>query len=61
MHVTDKIMNVIARVETAISVGASEEDIVQLLEKAGITGYHAFLAFKAAEVSLRMRARDEKL
>jgi len=48
---------VIGRVEAAISVGASAEDIVALLADEGITGYDAFLAFKAAEVSLAMRDR----
>jgi hypothetical protein len=51
-NVTSKI---IARVEAAISVGASPESIVELLASEGITGYDAFLTYKAAEVSLKMR------
>lgn len=51
-NVTERV---IARVEAAISVGASPESIVELLASAGVTDYDAFLAYKAAEVSLRMR------
>lgn len=53
-NVTERV---IARVENAISVGAPVESIVDFLAADGITGYDAFLAYKAAEVSLRMRDR----
>lgn len=48
--------NIIARVENAMYVGASPEDIVQILADAGITGYDAWLAYKAAEVSIKIRS-----
>jgi len=53
-NVTERV---IGRVEVAISVGAPVESIVDLLAHEGITGYDAFLAYKAAEVSLAMRER----
>jgi hypothetical protein len=53
-NVTERV---IARVEAAICVGAPAESIVDFLAAEGIVGYDAFLAFKAAEVSLRMRER----
>lgn len=48
---------VIARVENAMNVGAPDEAIMEILAFEGITGYDAWLAVKAAEVSIRMRAR----
>lgn len=51
MTVSERI---IARVEIAISMGASALDIKTLLTEAHITGYDAWLAFKAGEVSQRM-------
>lgn len=47
----------IARVENAIAIGAPVEDIAQMLKGYGLTGYNAWLAYKAGEVSLRMRER----
>lgn len=46
----------IARVENAIYAGASPEDIVELLKSEGIEDYDTWLAFKAAEVSIRLFA-----
>ncbi len=54
MNITERV---IARVEAAICVGADAESIVSMLESEGVVGYDAFLAYKAAEVSLRMRER----
>ncbi len=54
MQVTERL---IARVENAINVGAEMEDIVQMLAGYGVTGYDAWLAYKAAEVSVRMFER----
>jgi len=56
-NVTERL---IARVENAINVGAEVEDIVQLLAGHGVTGYDAWLAYKAAEVSIRLFNRDLK-
>lgn len=50
-NVTERV---IARVENAICVGAPAESIMELLETEGINGYDAYLAYKAAEVSLKM-------
>lgn len=55
-NVTERL---IARVENAINVGAEVEDIVQLLAGHGVTGYDAWLAYKAAEVSVRMFQRGD--
>lgn len=53
-NVTERV---IARFDSVICMGASVESIVDLHTHEGITGYDAFLAYKAAEVSLRMRDR----
>lgn len=53
-NVTERV---IARVERAIGVGAPIEAIIDFLAHEGITGYDAFLAYKAAEVSIRMAER----
>lgn len=50
----------IARVETLISAGADPETIADILKKDGITGYNAWLIYKAAEVSLAMFERTSK-
>lgn len=46
--------NIIRRVETAICLGESAENIVSFLKERGIEGYDAYLAYKAAEVSIKM-------
>lgn len=53
-NVTERV---IARVENAINVGAPIEVILDFLAHNGIIGYDAFLAVKAAEVSIAMRDR----
>ncbi len=53
-NVTERV---IARVENAINVGAPVKSILDFLAAEGITGYDAFLAYKAAEVSIAMADR----
>jgi len=52
--VTEKVIN---RVEMALGLGIPLDEIVQMLADDEIEGYDAYLAVKAAEVSIRMRIR----
>ena len=49
--------DIIRRVEAAIGSDVPVENVVAMLASEGITGYDAFLAYKAGEVSLRMWQR----